>query len=349
MPPPVYTELPWAETYTEIIDVRSPSEFIEDHIPGAINLPVLYDAERAKVGTLYKQCPFTARKVGAALIAQNISQHLTGRLASNAKDYRPLVYCWRGGQRSNSMAIVLSQIGWQVTILQGGYKTYRAHVRTQLEQVPQKLTYQVLSGLTGAGKTFILQELGRYGAQVLDLEELAKHRGSLLGQQDASQPSQKYFESLLLQRLQRFNFCEPVWVEAESNKIGCIYLPKSLWQKMTQAHGIEIQMPLTSRIQLILQEYAHLIARPDALKAKLQPLKARYGNQRLSQWNHLIDTSQWDVLVKDLLQHHYDPAYAQALQRCYPKVDQVLALSSLSDLNISAFVESVLPISKRCR
>lgn len=347
MPPsPAYTEQPWAETYSEIIDVRSPSEFTEDHIPGAINLPVLDDPERAEVGTLYKQCPFMARKVGAAKVAQNISQHLTEHLASKARDYRPLVYCWRGGQRSNSMATVMAQVGWQVTVLQGGYKTYRTYVRTQLQQVPEKFTYWVLCGLTGTGKTLILQHLAQREAQVLDLEDLAKHRGSLLGEQwDTPQPSQKYFESLLLRKLQSFDPCEPVWVEAESNKIGCIYLPKSLWQKVTQASCVEIQMPLASRIQLLLQEYTHLTVHPDALKAKLQQLKPRYGKERLSKWNHLIDTSQWETLIGDLLQHHYDPAYTQALQRCYSKADQVLFVSSLSDANISTFADSVLQIS----
>jgi len=138
MPPfPIYTQQPWAETYSEIIDVRSESEFSEDRIPGAINLPVLDDAERADVGTIYKQInPFTARKKGAALVAKNISEHLTTHFANKDKDYHPLVYCWRGGQRSNSMATVLTQIGWRVAVLEGGYKTYRAYVRQQLEDLP---------------------------------------------------------------------------------------------------------------------------------------------------------------------------------------------------------------------
>lgn len=339
---PDYTEQPWTETYSEIVDVRSPSEFAEDHMPGAVNLPVLDNAERAEVGTLYKQCPFTARKVGAALVAQNISRHLAEHLASKDKDYHPLVYCSRGGQRSNSMATVLVQIGWQVTILQGGYKTYRTHVRAQLQQVPEKFTYQVLCGLTGTGKTAILQQLAYRGIQVLDLEGLANHRGSLLGERWHPQPSQKYFESLLLKKLQSFVSCKPVWVEAESNKIGCIYLPKSLWQEIIQASCIEVQMPLASRTQLLLQEYSHLTAHPNVLKAKLQQLKSRYGREKLNKWNHLIDTNQWEALVRDLLQHHYDPAYTQALQRCYFKKDQVFSFSSLSDVNINTLLDTAI-------
>jgi len=346
MPPsPAYTEQPWAETYSEIIDVRSPSEFAEDHMLGAINLPVLDDAERAQVGTLYKQVsPFTARKFGAALVAQNISKHLVGHFAAKDKAYCPLIYCWRGGQRSGSMASVLSQVGWQATVLQGGYKTYRAHVREQLQQVPQQLTYQIIGGLTGTGKTLILKQLGKQGAQILDLEGLANHRGSLLGEQwQSPQPSQKYFESLLLETLQNLDPNRPVWVEAESNKIGQIYLPQALWQKITQAGCIEIQVPLVARIQWLLQEYPQMTAHPNLLKNKLQKLQSRHSRKRMQEWYHLIDTQQWPQLVGDLLQVHYDPAYTHALKHCYSNIKQVITLADLSETSINHLVASLIP------
>ena len=230
-PSPQLTLHPWTETYSEIIDVRSPQEYTEDHIPTAINLPVLSDEERTHVGTLYKQVsPFTARKVGAALVAKNLSQHLTTHFVEQPKDYHPLIYCWRGGQRSHSMALVLTQVGWQVTLLQQGYKTYRAHVREQLDAQPAQFDYRVLCGLTGTAKTEILNILAQAQAQVLDLEALANHRGSLLGAAVSSaQPSQKYFESQLLVALQGLDPSQPVWLEAESSKIGQIHLPRSLW------------------------------------------------------------------------------------------------------------------------
>jgi tRNA 2-selenouridine synthase len=345
MPPsPSYTEEPWIETYSEIIDVRSPSEFVEDHIPGAINLPVLDDAERAKVGTLYKQiCPFTARKAGAALIAQNLSQHLSQHFADKTKAFHPLIYCWRGGQRSHSMALVLTQVGWPVTLLQGGYKSYRAYVRDQLQRLPEQLTYRVLCGLTGTGKTRVLQKLCQRQAQVLDLEALANHRGSLLGeQQQPSQPSQKYFESLVLYQLQGFDPSRPVWLEAESNKIGRVYLPRSLWQKITQASCVEIQVPIESRVEGLIKEYPHLINHPHALKTKLQRLKFRYGQAKLDQWYKLIDTQQWEFLVEDLLQNHYDPAYIRALQRTYTQIEQVFPLSDLSNETINNLVDTLV-------
>lgn len=347
MPPsPRYTQQPWAETYSEIIDVRSPSEFALDRIPKAINLPVLDNAERAEVGTIYKQInPFTARKKGAALVAKNISQHLMQHFASKDKDYHPLVYCWRGGQRSNSMAAVLSQIGWRVTVLEGGYKTYRAYVRQQLEYLPEKFTYKVLCGLTGSGKTYILRQLQQRGAQVLDLEALANHRGSLLGEEwqekPTPQPSQKYFESLLLQQLQNFDAHKTVWVESESNKIGQVYLPTSLWQKMKQANCIEIQLPLDHRVQFLLQEYPYLGTNTDVLKAKLALLKSRYGKQKLNYWYQLIDQGQGEDIVKHLLLSHYDPTYSQSMKRDFTKVEKVLFLPDLSNASINQFLDDL--------
>lgn len=347
MPSPIYNQQPWVETYSEIIDVRSESEFAEDHIPGALNLPVLNNAERAEVGTIYKQdSPFKARKIGAALVSRNISQHLSTHFTDKEKDYRPLVYCWRGGQRSGSMALVLSQIGWKVTIIEGGYKTYRAYVREQLQQLPKLLTYKVLCAFTGSGKTQILRKLSQQGVQVLDLEALANHRGSLLGEewqeQPTPQPAQKYFESLLLQKLQSFKQSEPVWVESESNKIGQVYLPQSLWQQMKQASCVEIQLPTAARVQFLLQEYPHLITHADILKAKLGLLKSRYGREKINQWYQLIDASQWHTFVEDVLQSHYDPSYTQSMRRDFTKVECKLDLPDLSNPSIDKLLKALM-------
>jgi tRNA 2-selenouridine synthase len=394
---PKYTQQPWGETYSQIIDVRSESEFAEDRVPGAINLPVLNDAEREKVGTLYKQvCPFEARKVGASLVAQNIAKHLDTHFANKDKNYHPLVYCWRGGQRSNSMALVLNQIGWQVTVLEGGYKTYRAYVRDRLQYLPQQLTYRVLCGLTGSGKTHILRRLAQRGVQVLDLEGLANHRGSLLGQEwdDAqvlsaerssqlrgnpgeqsfpstshsvggtsrnaystqqevrpatlialkTQPTQKRFESLLVQELQRLDASQSVWVEAESNKIGQVYLPLSLWQQMKQASCVEVQLPQAGRIEWLLQQYPHLIAHPELLKRKLDRLKSRYGREKLNEWYSLIDAGQWHALVGDLLAYHYDPTYSRSMGQSYKRVEQRLQITNLSNTSVDALLDTLVAL-----
>ncbi|MFQ4142381.1 tRNA 2-selenouridine(34) synthase MnmH [Chlorogloeopsis sp. ULAP02] len=349
MPPVItYTQQPWKETYSEIIDVRSPSEFAEDHIPGAINLPVLNDAERAQVGTIYKQVnPFEAKKIGAALVAKNISLHLSQHLADKPKSYYPLVYCWRGGQRSFSMASVLNQIGWRVTLLEGGYKTYRAYVRQQIERLPETFTYQVLCGLTGSGKTHILRQMRDRGAQILDLEALANHRGSLLGEEWQGkltpQPSQKYFETLLLQQLQSFNPHQPVWVESESFKIGKLYLPQSLWKNMKQSSCVEIYLPITARVQFLLQEYQHLEKYPEILKAKLENLKSCCGWKKLNEWYQLIDNGELGEFVRDILECHYDPTYSKSIQRDFSKVERVLSIPDLSDSSIKNLLDNLLP------
>jgi tRNA 2-selenouridine synthase len=330
------TAEPWLHTYSEIIDVRSPAEYAEDHWPGAINLPVLDDAERAEVGTLYKQVdPFTARKRGASLVAKNIARHLQTHFADKDRDYHPLIYCWRGGQRSASLALVLSQVGWQVTVLQGGYKTYRAWVRRQLQSLPQQFTYRVLCGPTGSGKTLLLHYLHQQGAQVLDLEKLACHRGSLLGAEwGRPQPSQKSFESQLVQVFLKWDPAKPVWVEAESAKVGQLHLPPALWQALTQADCIEVQLPLEERVKGLIAHYPHWIVHPQALKEKLLPLKARYGQARLQRWFELIDAQDWPQFVRELLLQHYDPTYQHGLQRNFNRIRARLELPDLSETTL---------------
>ena len=343
-----YTKEPYRETYSEIIDVRSSSEFAEDRIPGAINLPVLNDAERAEVGTIYKQLsPFQARKIGAAIVSKNISQHLNEHFANKDKNYQPLIYCWRGGQRSASLATVLSQIGWRVTLLEGGYKTYRSYVRQELDSLPQKLNYKVICGLTGSGKTNILAKIRQKGFQTLDLEALANHRGSLLGEEwrgkAEAQPAQKYFESQLLQILQSFNPDETVWVESESNKIGKVYLPQSLWEKMKQSSCVEIKLPLDARVQFLLKEYPHLINNPEILKKKLEKLKSSCGWQKISQWYGMINNQDWKTFVKDILEFHYDPTYRKSMQINFNNIERVVSLTDLSDSSINHFLDSLIP------
>lgn len=343
---PAYTKTPWQHTYSEIIDVRSQEEYKEDCIPGAINLPVLDNQERKQVGTIYKQVsPFEARKVGAAIVSKNIARHLEGHFSKKDKSYKPLIYCWRGGQRSGSLALVLSQIGWSVTVVEGGYKTYRSYVRKQLEYLPKQLTYKVICGLTGTGKTFILEQMEQKGLQVLDLEALANHRGSLLGQEwkdlPEQQPTQKAFESRLLESLKQFNSERIVWLESESNKIGQVYLPKVLWDKMQQSACIEILLPIDKRIDWLLQQYPYLIENPEFLKNKLVRLKPRYGREKIECWCYLIDKREWRSLIQDLLGIHYDPAYSRSMQYNFQPAEQSFSLADLSDASISAVLDKI--------
>ncbi|WP_299487082.1 tRNA 2-selenouridine(34) synthase MnmH [Acaryochloris sp. IP29b_bin.137] len=339
--PNITTDL-CSQAYSEIIDVRSPAEFAEDHLPGAVNLPVLDNQERAHVGTLYKQVSaFAARKQGAALVAHNLSRHLSHHFADKPKAYHPLIYCWRGGQRSQSMALVLTQVGWQTTLLDGGYKTYRAYVREQLNQLPYRFSYRMVCGLTGTAKTEILERLSRQDAQILQLEALANHRGSLLGAERNRQPSQKQFESDVLSVLQTFDPYRPVWVEAESSKIGERFVPQALWLQMKQAPCIEIQVPMAARVKWLLTHYAHFTLKPDLLKEKLHLLRRSYSKAQFQAWHQLIDEGAWSELVRSLLEKHYDPAYRRSMNRQYSNIQQTIQLQDLSSTSLETVVQSL--------
>jgi len=318
--------------FDEIIDVRSPSEFAEDHVPGAVNCPVLDDAERARIGTLYKQVsPFEARKAGAALVARNISHHLDTSLRSRPKDWRPVVYCWRGGKRSGAMVHILSQIGWDAWQLEGGYRAYRRAVIDDLERLPGRFRWRVVCGLTGTGKSRLLSALAQIGEQVLDLEDLAAHRGSVLGNlPDRPQPSQKMLDSALWSRLRGFDPARPVYAEAESKKIGLLRVPEALLTAMWAGDVIRLEMDVPGRVSLLMEEYAHFLASPEVLADKLQLLRRLYGEAVIARWKSLAERQAWRELVTELLQKHYDPTYLQSTRSHYPHFDAGLALRANS-------------------
>lgn len=320
--------------FDDIIDVRTPAEFAEDHIPGAINCPVFTDEERIIVGTLYKQVsPFEARKVGAAMAAKNIAHHLQTRFHDHPKSWRPLIYCWRGGQRSGAMSIILAQVGWAASKLEGGYKSYRREVLAQLEIMPQKFTFEVVCGPTGSGKSRLLTALAAQGHQVLDLEALAQHRGSMLGRlPDQAQPTQKGFDTVLLQVLQKFDPALPVYVEAESNKIGLITLPPALISTMHQSACILIEAPLSTRVDGLLEDYRHYLDNPDLLIDHMQNLHRFHGAKQLEHWSALIKAGDFATMVKELLTLHYDPSYLRATSSHYAKLPaaRIIPVNDLS-------------------
>lgn len=316
--------------FDEVIDVRSPCEFAEDHAPGAINLPVLDNDERVRVGTLYKQVsPFEAKKVGAALIAHNIAHHLETWFADKPKHYRPLVYCWRGGNRSGAMTHILQKIGFNAAQLEGGYKSYRRHVVAELASLPATLRFRIVSGPTGSGKSRLLTALEQAGAQVLDLEDLAAHRGSLLGARpDAPQPAQKGFESAIWSALASFEPARPVYVESESKRIGALTVPDALIAAMRSSPCIRIDAPLAARVQLLIEDYAHFLAMPDALNARLAHLAELRGNETIAAWQAQARAGAWPELVAALLTQHYDPAYRKSLAHNYAPGPDDLDLST---------------------
>ncbi len=297
--------------FTLIIDVRSPAEFALDHVPGAVDLPVLSNDERAEVGRLYVQVSrYDARRLGAAMVARNVAGHLEGFLSPYPENARFLIYCWRGGQRSRAMATILHAVGWDVTVLAGGYKNYRSYVREALAKLCPALHVHILSGLTGSGKSLLLRHMAGQGGQVLDLEMLGRHRGSLLGEEPgAPQPTQKHFESLLLRDIEKFDVTKPVWIEGESKRLGRLWLPGPLWEAMIAAPVHELEVLAEARAEFLVGGYGHFVAAPDALVEKLQTLKEACSARQVAAWEELIRDGEWVAFVRSLLDLHYDPVY----------------------------------------
>ncbi|SIO30725.1 tRNA 2-selenouridine(34) synthase MnmH [Vannielia litorea] len=314
--------------FDTVIDVRSPSEYAEDHLPGAISLPVFSDEERAQVGTIYvQQSPFLARKVGAAILARNAAAHLEGPLADKDGSWKPLVYCWRGGQRSGGFATILGQIGWRVDKVEGGYQSYRRAVVKALYESDLPHRVVLLDGNTGTAKTELLHLVAERGGQVLDLEGLANHRGSLLGNL-GPQPAQKGFETALLQALARLDPARPVLVEAESSKVGELLVPPALWKRMIAAPRITLAATLEERARYLARIYAELAADVPSLTALLAQLTRLHGRERIARWQALAGAGEVETLAAELCEHHYDPRYAKSRRSETPETRLEITLDA---------------------
>jgi len=332
--------------FDTIIDVRSPAEYAEDHVPGSISAPVLDDDERAKVGTLYKQVSqFDAKKLGAALLAKNVAHHIETLFKDKAKDWRPLVYCWRGGKRSGAMAQVLREIGWEAKTLEGGYKAYRRWVVDRLSTLPESLTFTVIHGPTGSGKSRLLAALARQGGQVLDLEGLAEHRGSVLGGLPGQpQPSQKMLESRLLRALESLDPARPVFVEGESKKIGELQVPDALMAAMRASHCVRLETDIETRVTLLMEEYGHFLRDQRALAAQLDCLVALHGREKIAEWKALGERGEFREGVRRLLLQHYDPAYKRSSLHNFAQLGEAPAvkIASPEDAAFAAAAERLL-------
>ena len=328
--------------FDALIDVRSPGEFAEDHLPGAINLPVLGDAERARVGTEYVQgSKFRARRDGAALVARNIAGHLEGALKDRGGSFRPLVYCWRGGQRSGAMVAVMDQVGWPVTVVEGGYQTWRRQAVAALYDRPLPHRLVLVDGPTGAGKTALLAALARRGVQALDLEDLAGHRGSLFGAMPGGQPSQKAFETRLHDALSRLDPVRPVVVEAESSRVGERVLPPSLWAAMGAAPVIELDAPFESRVARIVGDYADIAADRAALDEALTRLPRHHAKSALAEWRALGAAGKIADLAAGLMEAHYDPAWRRSSAARGRRVIARVELAGPDDAALDRAAEAV--------
>jgi len=345
-PPIKYTTNYLSPGFTAIIDVRSPSEYAEDHIPGSINMPVLSDTERAEVGTMYKQVgSFEAKRHGAALVSRNIAHLLETKLIKAPRNYSPLIYCWRGGQRSGAMARILSEIGWRVTLLGGGYKTYRKQVLDGLDRIPPTLRTIILRGRTGLAKTRILRAAAKLGIQVIDLEGLAAHRGSLLGSEPGhNQPSQRKFESRIFDVMRNLDPTRRVVIEAESNNVGACHVPTELWRTMVRSQSIQITAPLSARVEFLLSDYKHLMAEPERLNPLLDWVAARVGKDAVLRWRKAIADGDWTGFVASVLKDHYDPAYDRSAAKHGHRDLCLLKTQSLDAIAIAQLAEKLATI-----
>ena len=347
LPHPFDLEIQEFSSYALTIDARSPHEFEEDHLPGAINLPVVNDDEYAEVGTLHRTDKHRAYVVGVGYSMHNIGDYVRDIVSKYSPGDRMLVYCFRGGKRSKLWADALRTIGFRVDVLPGGWKAYRRWVRSALDYLPLMLDLRVLTGPTGAGKTRLLTALSEAGAQVIDLEGLARHRGSLIGAIPGEpQPSQKAFDSTLLDRLRHFSVEQPVWIEAESKKIGQVQMPQSLFDKMHSSPTFRIKTPMAERVRLWHEDYPHFESDPETLLSKLQPLLTLVGKDEIANWHELANRGAMSELFERLMTHHYDPAYDRSTRKHYRDLDTSveLAVNRLDSNSLREFAEELIKL-----
>jgi len=293
-----------------LVDARSEGEFAQSHIPGAINIPILNNAERIQVGTLYKQAgPEKATLKGFELVGPRF--HLIQREAlRNFPNKKVILYCWRGGMRSQILSWLLTQVGFEVYRLAGGYKTYRTFT---FNEVRKPYPLLVLGGKTGAAKTVLLQKLKERGEQVVDLEGLANHKGSSFGAIGLpAQPTVEQFENLLAEQLRVMHPHQAIWAENESRRIGRIILPDPFYLQLTQSPRIEIEKTDQERIAHIASEYAALDR--EELSAAVLRLQKRLGGDRTKQVLDAIQAHQPEIWIPILLQY-YDKTYTYDLDR----------------------------------
>jgi len=326
-----------------ILDVRSPSEFAEGRIPGAVNLPLFDDEERAEVGTLYKKSGRDAAvlrglKFAGAKMADLVVQ--TTKETNGAKQV--LVHCWRGGMRSQSVGWLLATAGLEPTVLEGGYKAYRKHANDFFEK---DWRLQVVSGLTGAGKTRILKMLESAGEQVLDLEGLANHRGSAFGGIGQShQPTTEHFANLAFQKLASFDPAKTIWVEDEGHNVGSVVLPGSFYQSMRHAPGIIFETTTEGRIQNLLDDYGDLPA--EELSQSVERIRKRLGPQNADAAQKAIEQGDIRKAI-ELVLNYYDKFYTKSTVNMPRPKMPTLMIEGLSDHQIVQAAIELASLSKK--
>ena len=323
-----------------LLDVRSPSEFIQGHIPGAISFPLFSDDERAQVGMCYKHAGRDAAvELGFELAGPKLADFLR-RAKAIASGHPVRLHCWRGGMRSESMAWLLRMGGLQVTTLAGGYKAFRRWVRTALTQ-PKPIV--LIGGMTGTGKTNVLSALQGLGAQILDLEQLANHRGSSFGALGLPpQPSTEQFENLIAMVWQQLDSTQTIWIEAESKRIGTCRIPPELFEQMLRAPTLAITRSLAERLDLLVEIYGQ--ADTAALVQATERIRKRLGGERTQNAISLILQDNLRAAVAIVLSY-YDRAYHHDLVRRNQTIPEI-NVSGLSALEAAQLLQDKATLSR---
>ena len=338
------------DEYNAVLDARSEDEYKLDHLPGALNWPSLNNEERKLIGTIYAQVsPFEAQKRGAALVAANIARHIEREVVDKPRNWQPLAYCWRGGKRSGALALVLGEIGFRVSVLEGGYKAFRSAILAALPVLAQRLDYRVICGPTGAGKTRLLHALKQAGAQVLDLEALASHRSSVLGSIPGQpQPAQKRFDTLVWDQLRRFDPARPVFVESESRKVGNLAVPDALIERMRGSPCLRLELPDDERVSLLLEDYDFFVRDQAMFCDRLTALTELRGKALVQAWQAQVAAGEIENVVRELLLKHYDPGYASSIARNFARYGDAQAIAP-ADRSAASMAELAREILQESR
>jgi tRNA 2-selenouridine synthase len=293
------------------VDVRSPSEFSKAHIPGATNIPLFSDEERAEVGTTYKQKGRKAAvKLGLSMVGPKILKKAAAAEQIADAGRQLIVHCWRGGMRSENMAWLFSRLDIECYVLKGGYKTYRHFARDYFKK-PKDV--RVLGGLTGSGKTELLHVLSREGEQIIDLEDLANHKGSAFGTiGEDPQPSTEQFENLLFESLFGLEMHKPIWVEDESHMIGKIHVPEEFYEIMRNSPVFKIELDKKHRIQRLVDQYVQ--SDPEELKNAIRKISKRLGGEKTQNALKAIDRRDYHTAA-DIALTYYDKTYLYGLSK----------------------------------
>lgn len=322
-----------------VLDVRSPKEFLQGHIPGAGNLPLFNDEERAIVGTIYNNSGrYAAILKGLEFAGPKLAEYVK-KLVRIAPKKEVLLHCWRGGMRSEQMALLFDQAGFKIAVLNGGYKGYRKFIRNDLSR---KVQIIILGGLTGSGKTETLHALRDRGEQILDLEEIANHKGSVfgaLGQEP--QPTNEQFENNLYSRWEKFDFSTTIWVENESRMIGNITIPEPLFEQMAKAKVFILEVTREKRIRRLIEEYSQF--EKEELKTGIMKIAEKLGGTRTKQALIAVDNNDFKTAAGIALDY-YDKTYYFATSK---RINNMIYTLSCQEIDPIATSEKIIEYMQR--